>query len=183
MLFAALIPTESTRETFMAMQNDLRQWGLQGSWTHPDDFHLTLCRCAHPTKSTTRMIHDLADVAQSVLAGSSTILGLGALARKQQVKALHAAVSDESGWLSDLHHDCCDAWGQHVDPHFKPHVNVFRPSDPEQLAAALSSLIAAKGHVEWDEFAVEKPGVCERLEGGERRRGVWSSIQSAISHH
>ena len=67
------------------------------------------------------------DVAQALPATEVPLDGIGALCRKQEIKALYAACADPDNVLADACYDSADALGlaDHFDDH--PHVSLVRP--------------------------------------------------------
>ncbi len=163
--FLALRPDGATRDRLHQVAERLRAWDLPATWTHPEDYHLTVLYLGDLDETAASWIAPaIADVAASIRQPSLQLAGLGASGTRGQTvpRTVYAAALDQAGMCYDLHRDLCDCLDDQPQTHFTPHLTICRPQPVtrrEQAAAPLfrdwPHLLEANGQADWGACVVE----------------------------
>ena len=163
--FLALSPDHATRDRLQRVADRLRAWGLPATWTHPDDYHLTVLFLGTLDDDAASWIPAaIDDVATSIRPPSLQLAGLGASGTRGNTvpRTVYVAATDGAGFCSDLHRDLCDCLEEAPVTSYIPHLTLCRPqpvSAREQANAPLfrdwPHLLEAHGIADWGPCVVD----------------------------
>jgi 2'-5' RNA ligase len=162
--FLALRPDGATRDRLAAVADRLRAWDLPASWTHPDDYHLTVRFLGDlSTEDADFIPAAIDDVANSAQRPVLRLAGLGATgARGSGIqttpRAVFAAVEDLQHVCEGLHRDLGDCLEETSRSPFVPHLTLCRPQPTPQRGPLFRDwphLLEAHGLADWGPCTVD----------------------------
>ena len=162
--FLALRPDAATRDRLAAIADRLRAWDLPASWTHPDDYHLTVRFLGELDDDEVQLLPTLVDdVANSIRRPSLLLSGLGASGTRGHgvaavPRAVFAAVSDAGYSCAGLHRDLGDCLDEAPLSDFLPHITLCRPhplAATGQLFRDWPHLLEAHGLADWGPCVID----------------------------
>lgn len=161
--FLALRPDSATRDRLAAVSDRLRAWELPATWTHPDDYHLTLLFLGELSADEAMWIPSAIDeVAHSLRRPTLHLAGLGASGTRGETVPgyVYAAAADAERFCADLRHDLGECLDEATTTPYIPHVTLCRPqsANPRNhvaLARDWPLLFAAHGMADWGACVVD----------------------------
>lgn len=127
--FLGLRLDHASTDRLHAISDRLRAWQLPATWTHPDDYHLTLVFLGPLQDDEARYLPEaLAEVAGSQRRPQLSFSGLGASGRSgDEPKYVFAAIADPELGCDGMRRDLCEVLEHRPEAAFRPHVTLCRP--------------------------------------------------------
>lgn len=152
--FLALSLDDATRDRLERIADRLKAWELPATWTHSDDYHLTLRFLGQLDDDEVHYLPSAIDlVAGSLRRPHLSLSGLAGFGGRTEPKAIFAAITDAGHACAHMHRDLGDALDLPAEPDFNPHVTLCRPQPRGRTALRADrdwpALFAAHGLAEW----------------------------------
>ena len=159
-VFISLRPSPDLRDRLTAISDRLRAWELPATWTHPEDFHLTMLFLGPLDDEAAGWIPAAVDDFARALAAPRglRLAGLGAAGGSTVPQTVFAAVDDPDRICAAIHRDLAEVLDESTNPSFKPHFTLARPkaqSTNLPLMRDWPHLLEAHGLADWGECSFD----------------------------